>query len=186
MTPPDTDNLLEKTAIDARLEALYREQAASVASALRREFGDGPPDPEDVTHQAFHKLIDRGRLDDIENLPSFLWRTARNLLLSYKRSITSRIKFDEDVRQIIFASQGRDASPESVLSVREQLHIIEDALWKMPKRRRDAFLMHRVEGLTLTETGRRLGVTRHAIVKHVARASDDIDQALNGENSGDG
>ncbi|MEM1191665.1 MAG: sigma factor-like helix-turn-helix DNA-binding protein, partial [Pseudomonadota bacterium] len=68
----------------------------------------------------------------------------------------------------------------------EQLHIIEDALWKMPKRRRDAFLMHRVEGLTLTETGRRLGVTRHAIIKHVARAADDIDRALNGENPGDG
>lgn len=178
VTPPDGDHLAEKIGIDARLEALYQERADAVTTALRREFGDGPPDPEDITHQAFHKLIERGRWDDIENLPGFFWRTARNLLLTCRRNVAARRKHDAHVEQVFFAPQGRDKSPESVISVREQLRIVERTLRDMPPRRRDAFLMHRVEGLTLTETGKRLGVTRHAIVKHIARASVDIENAI--------
>lgn len=185
MTPPDGDHVAEKTAIDARLETLYRERAEAVTMALRREFGDGPPDPEDITHQAFHRLIERGGWDDIENPPGFLWRTARNLILTYKRNVATRRKYDDHVEQVFFAPQGRDKSAESVISVREQLRIVESTLWAMPKRRRDAFLMHRVEGLTLTETGRRLGVTRHAIVKHVARAAIDIENAIASKSSGE-
>lgn len=160
------------------LGELYTSTCDELSSYLRKVYGDGPPDPDDVTQQAFERLYRYKDLHGIQNLKAFLWRTARNLVLTHRRDAETRSKYDFEIEHLLFSAQGSDASPERVLEVRQQLHIIEQALAKMPQRRRDAFLMHRIEGLTLTATGKRLGVTRHAIIKHITRAAVDIETAL--------
>ena len=75
---------------DAALAALYREHGEQLAAYLRKAFGDGPPDPDDVAQEAFHRLVRQESLDRINNLRAFLWRTARNILLSQKRNIETR------------------------------------------------------------------------------------------------
>jgi len=52
----------------------------------------------------------------------------------------------------------------------------------MPERRRRAFVLHRIEGLTITATGRQLKISATAARKHIARAMADIDERLS-ENS---
>lgn len=157
---------------------LYAATSQDLSAYLRKVYGDGPPDPDDVAQQAFERLARHKDIQSIKNLKAFLWRTARNLLLTHKRNADARSKYDYEIEHLFFAAKGSEAGPERVLEVRQQLQIIEKTLAQMPQRRRDAFLMHRVEGLTLTDTGKRLGVTRHAIVKHITRASVDIETAL--------
>ena len=157
---------------------LYETSSAELVAYLRKVYGDGPPDPDDVAQQAFERLASYKDIKAVKNLKAFLWRTARNLLLTYKRNSDARSKYDYEIEHLFFAAKGSEASPERVLEVRQQLQIIEKTLAQMPQRRRHAFLMHRVEGLNLTDTGKRLGVTRHAIVKQITRASVDIETAL--------
>lgn len=157
---------------------LYATSADDLSGYLRKVYGDGPPDPDDIAQQAFEKLAAYPDIERVRNLKAFLWRTARNLLISCKRSADVRSKYDYEIEHLFFAAKGSDESPEHVLEVRQQLRIIQKTLAEMPTKRRDAFLMHRVEGLTLTDTGKRLGVTRHAVVKHIARASVEIEAAL--------
>lgn len=164
---------------------LYSTNSGDLSAYLRKVYGDGPPDPDDIAQQAFERLAAYKDIDRIKNLKAFLWRTARNLLLTYKRNSDARSKYDFEIEHLFFAAKGSEESPERVLEVRQQLLIIEKALAVMPTRRRDAFLLHRVEGLNLTETGKRLGVTRHAIVKHIARASVDIETALSSQPKSD-
>ena len=149
------------------LSCLYRNHSRELAAYLRKTYGDGPPDPEDIVQQAFLKLSERDGLSEIRNLRAFLWRTARNLLLTHKRN-----------ELLFFAIQGNDCSPERVLDIEQQLSAINDALREMPERRRNAFIWHRVEGLNVAAVARRFGVTRAAAVKHIARAALDIDTAL--------
>jgi RNA polymerase sigma-70 factor (ECF subfamily) len=157
---------------------LYASSADELSAYLRKIYGDGPPDPEDVAQQAFERLARYEDINGIKNLKAFLWRTARNLLLTHRRDSDTRSKYDYEIEHLFCAAKGSEASPQRVLEVRQQLNIIEKTLAEMPQKRRDAFLLHRVEGLTLTDTGKCLGVTRHAIVKHIARASVDIETAL--------
>ncbi|MEM8937344.1 MAG: sigma-70 family RNA polymerase sigma factor [Pseudomonadota bacterium] len=160
------------------VSALYAENADELTSYLRKMYGDGPPEPEDITQQAFARLASQEHLSAVNNLKAFLWRTARNLVLTERRNAATRSKYEYEVEQLFFAVRGNDFSPERVLEVKEQLSAINAVLRKMPERRRQALLWNRVEGLNVAAVARRLGITRAGAVKHIARAAADIDAAL--------
>ncbi|MGD1954218.1 MAG: hypothetical protein ACFBZ9_03055, partial [Sphingomonadales bacterium] len=44
------------------IRTLYEQHSPVLIAALRKDFGDGPPDPEDIAHQAFQKIIERAKL----------------------------------------------------------------------------------------------------------------------------
>lgn len=163
---------------DPWVSELYRAHSSELRTYLRRQFGDGPPDPDDMVQLAFQKLIERGDRSSIMNLRAFLWRTARNLTLNSKRNDHNRSKYDFEVEHLYFANKGNGSSPARVLEVKEQLRVISDTLSQMPEKRRTAFVLHRIDGLTVAAIARRYGNTRGAIIKHIARASSDIDAAL--------
>ncbi|MEM8493687.1 MAG: sigma factor, partial [Pseudomonadota bacterium] len=64
---------------------LYQEHSSALVAYLRRQFGDGPPCPEDMAQQAFEKLLQRQQTEQISNYPGFLRQTARNLTISALR-----------------------------------------------------------------------------------------------------
>ena len=160
------------------LGRLYDQYAGELAGYLRKAFGDGPPDPEDIAQDAFRKLAEIDDLSDIKHPRAFLWRIARNLMVSGKRHEDIRSKYDFEIEHLFFALDGTESSPENVLQVKQQLSIIYEVLAEMPENRRLAFLLHRVDGLNLSAVGRQLGMTRTGAVKHVARAALDIKAAL--------
>ncbi|MEM9054458.1 MAG: RNA polymerase sigma factor [Pseudomonadota bacterium] len=176
----ETDASAAPSSEDAQhdMEALYRTHAKDLSSSLRKAFGDGPPDPDDIAQQAFQKLIERERLSDIRNLKGFLWRTARNLVLNAKRSRSTRAKYDFEIEQLYFPSRGGNSSPEAVLSAKEELRAINAALRAMPEKRRRAFILHRVEGLSVSEVARRLRISRSPADRHIMRAAEDIQVCL--------
>ena len=163
---------------DPSLSLLYAETADELIAYLRKAFGDGPPEPEDVAQQAFARLASRESLSKIKNLKAFLWRTARNLMLTERRNASTRSKYEFEVEQLYFAIRGNAFAPERVLEVKQQLILINDVLREMPERRRLALLWNRVEGLNVAAVARRLGMSRTGAVKHIARAAADIDAAL--------
>ncbi|MEM8774661.1 MAG: RNA polymerase sigma factor [Pseudomonadota bacterium] len=160
------------------IRSLYEAQARRLTHALRRTFGSGPPDPEDITQLAFQKLLERKTRDDIQNVDAFLWRTARNLVLKVKRSQVIRSKYDFEVEEIYFPGRGDTIAPERVLGAKQELFAINETLKQMPKRRRQAFILNKVEGYTITEVARQLGIGRSAAHRHVVRAVLQIDAAL--------
>ena len=163
---------------NSEIEALYDEYADQLSSTIRRMFGDGPPDPDDVAQQAFQKLIERGNIETISNLRAFVWRTARNIVLSTKRSATTRARYDYEVEQIYFPLKGDESTPERIILVREQLDTINEALRKMPEKRRRAIVLHRIEGLSVAEVGRRLGMSRQNAAKQLSKGMADLSVAL--------
>ncbi|MEM9375170.1 MAG: sigma-70 family RNA polymerase sigma factor [Pseudomonadota bacterium] len=166
------------TAKEPWLSELYRAHSDELRAYLTRQFGNGPPDPDDMVQQAFQKLLERGDHKSIKNLRAFLWRTARNLTLNSKRNNQNRSQYDFEIEHLYFANKGNGSSPARVLEVKEQLRIISETLINMPEKRRTAFVLHRIDGLTVSAIARRYGNTHAAIIKHIARAASDIDGAL--------
>ena len=157
------------------IRAFYRDHADRLSATLRKIYGDGPPDPDDICQQAFQKLIERGDLGSIVNLKAFVWRTARNLVLKAKRADDVRARYDYEVEQIYFPLKGDDSTPERVIVARDQLKAINALLLAMPEKRRRAVILHRVDGLSVAEVGRRLGISRSTAAQHVARGVADLD-----------
>ncbi|MEM1173721.1 MAG: sigma-70 family RNA polymerase sigma factor [Pseudomonadota bacterium] len=157
---------------------LYASHSEKITALIYTHFGNGPPDPEDITQAAFHKLMERSDLSDIRDLGAFLWMIARNLVLKEKRSMGVRSRYDYELEALYFAQRGDVLSPERVLSANEQLQLINQALRDMPERRRRVFVLNRIEGLNVSEVARRLKLSRTAANKHIVRAVEDIDRYL--------
>ena len=182
--PADTPDHRTAHNDHADINALYERLAPKLTATLRKMFGNGPPDPKDVTHEAFQKLMERPDRSDIRDLNAFLWRTARNLFLKGKRREEIRARFDFEIEQLFFPQRGDDSTPEGVLRAKQELSAINEALRRMPDRRRRAFLLHNVEGLTVTEVARRLKIARSPAQRHIQRASQDIEIYLAAEKRG--
>lgn len=156
------------------IEALYSDYAGQLSASLRKAYGDGPPEPEDVSQQAFQKLMERGDLGSIDNLKAFLWRTAHNIVLLAKRSEGIRLRHEFEVEQIYFPLKNDGATPERILAAKDQLNTINEILRAMPVKRRRVVVLHRVEGLSMAEVGRRLGISRQSAAKHLTKAIADL------------
>ena len=160
------------------LGELYRKYWSDLCRHVRTNFGHGPPEPEDVAQLAFAQIAARGNVASIENPRAFLWRTARNIVLDDLRARTIRQNRTTEVAEIFSGGSGFDISPERVLIAKEDIATIAKVLNTMPVKRREALLMHRVDGLSLAEIARRTGRSPTAIKKHIVRAMADIDIAL--------
>lgn len=160
------------------LNTLYADHASALTRHLRGAFGNGPPDPEDITQEAFARLAQRDHFTEIKNPRAFIWRMARNLMLSAMRKQSVRTKYDFEIEHLFFAVPGSEMSPERVLEVKEQLNIINEVIADMPEKRRLAFLMRRVDGLTFAAIGRQLNMSSNGVMKHVGRAVRDIQIAI--------
>ncbi|MEM0953173.1 MAG: sigma-70 family RNA polymerase sigma factor [Pseudomonadota bacterium] len=166
------------------LNGLYMQSIAPLIALLRKSFGKGPPDPEDIAHQAFQRVLERGGLEDVRNQQAFLWQIARNLTLNEMRSQDVHSRYNYEIEQLYFPDRGDGFDPERVIQAKDQIKRINQLLGTMPERRRRAFLLHRVEGLSLTAVAERLHISRTAASKHVSKAVAELDAVLERDSSG--
>lgn len=156
------------------LKALYQEHATALKKGIRARYGDGPPEPDDVVQEAFRRFFDQDNWRAIQNVRAFLWRTACNFVLSTKMSSGLRDKYRLELEHIFRADQRDISTPETVITVREQLAAINALLQTMPKRRRLAFLLYRIDGLTQMQISKRLHLSRSAVQKDITLAEAAI------------
>ncbi|MEM8935998.1 MAG: RNA polymerase sigma factor [Pseudomonadota bacterium] len=158
--------------------ALFESRVTSLVGSLRKAFGNGPPDPEDIAQLAFQKLLERGERGDIREPTAFLWRTARNLVLKAKRAENVRSRYDYELEHLFFASGANEADPERVLCSKQQLSAVNEALRGMSARQRRCFVLHKVDGRSIAQVARAIGVSKATAHKHVTRAGQIIDAHL--------
>lgn len=148
------------------LDALYRGHFSDLCAYVRRQFGPGPPDPEDVAQQAFVRLS--VFTDTVQNIGSFLRKTARNLVIDHYRGSLRTSLVHRDVT--ILEEEYADFSPEHVLSNKEELLMLSRAIDNLRPNERVALLMHRVDGASFAEIATHLGVSHSGARLLVSRA----------------
>jgi RNA polymerase sigma-70 factor (ECF subfamily) len=155
----------------AHLSDLYGRYRHELIAFVRRKFGKGPPEPEDVAQQAFANFAACAPAGSVANPRAFLYRCAHNIVLNHLKHERAGARFFErapDPKEICEARA--DWDPEVVLAGREQYRLLEATIRAMPLARRQMFLLNRVEGLSYAEIGRRLGRSESVVRKQVALA----------------
>jgi len=151
----DKTSLIE--AVDVQFDRLYRKHRADIRSYVRRTFGPGPPDPDDIVQDAFVRLISRNSTDDLLNARAHLLTIARNLAIdAYRRTVIGHTV----TRSVGLLEQGRhDPDASNVLSSKEEVERLASIIDTLAPNVRSAFLMHRIDGLSFSEIARRMGVS---------------------------
>lgn len=138
-------------------DALFVKHQAELVRTASRVL-DNQSWAQDVVQNTYLKLNEAGAVCEAREPVAYLFRMVRNLAIdAYRRTVLEAgFLVDEQLGDGVAAPCG---NPESLVASRQQLHIVIDALATLPERTRNAFELHRLNGLSQREIGTALGVS---------------------------
>lgn len=146
-SPQDPSTGTSGKAQPQKIEAMYREHAGRLTSWLRRRFGDGPPAPEDIAHEAFEKYCRLPSTDHIENSRAFLYTMASNLAVSGIRS-NARARSYVKAELSNSGLETEKITPERVLEGKDDLVRVQMTFESLTERQKQIVIMSRLYGQT--------------------------------------
>lgn len=134
---------------------------------------------EDLVQDAFVKLLlMTAKFDEIASLEAFLIRMVRNLAIDRLRQLKREHElFAEDDGAHRYPN-ATGCSPETCVAGRQALGIVEEVIAGLPKRIREAFYRHRVEGTAQKCIAEEMGVSKALVCSYVSRGDAECRRAL--------
>ncbi len=146
----------------SRMEALVSRRVGCRATAA------------DLVQDLFLRFWRRPQVQ-VEELSTYLLRSARNMAIDHLRSETSRTRSETG----LLAEQLTEPSaPEIALDASYDLRQVDLALRALPERTRHIFLLNRVHGRTYGEIANAMQLSQSAVEKHMMRALDACKASL--------
>lgn len=166
----------QKSALNDALEAAYRERRGQIHAVVARGGGE---DSADLVQDAFLKTIEAGRAAELASPLAFLKRVARNSVIDRVRS---RARWARVVTAADPDFDRPDPTPdaEHSLIASERLRRALACIDAMPPRRREVFLLQRIEGMTYVKIANRLGISAKTVEDHMSAAMAQLSREMDG------
>jgi RNA polymerase sigma factor (sigma-70 family) len=146
------------------LNDIYVAQRRSLVWTVMKIVGSRQT-AEDLAQESYVKVAKALGERQIEHIQAFLYQTARNLALDYRRSEQSKARIelhipdDKMVREI----PAQSVSPEAEIIDRERFRILEKALASLPERARQVMILSRLEGWSYSRIAEHLAVSQNTV-----------------------
>ena len=126
----------------------------------------------DLVQESYARVYARGESGMVvHNLRALLYRTGKNLAIDAAR----RRKAEEAALETLLAISAQTApSTEQCVAARLQLERVLLRLQRMPRKRREVFVLVRIYGYTHAEAAQHMSLSAQAIEKHMIRAVCDF------------
>lgn len=122
----------------------------------------------ELVQEAYLRLLRAAALQPIAHPRGFLFRTATNLALDYIR--TEKVHWHHASNASLVTSVPPESpSAEQVVAARQRLEVLREVITELPPRCRDAFILHKLYGLTYREIATQLGISQSAVEKHLIK-----------------
>ena len=134
---------------------------------------------EDLVQDMYVKICAIDPSTTVQNEVAFLYRLGSNLMLDRLRQQRRAAARDGDWRDINVTLVGveevsEEPGADEAVAGRQRLAQVIEALKTMPTQHRDAFRMHRLEGMSQAQTAAALGVSVSSVEKYVRAALTHI------------
>ncbi|MGY4533517.1 RNA polymerase sigma factor (sigma-70 family) [Pseudomonas sp. TE3786] len=146
----------------SRMEALVSRRVGCRATAA------------DLVQDLFLRFWHRPQVQ-VEELSTYLLRSARNMAIDHLRSESSRTRTETG---LLDEQLSEPSAPDAALDASHDLHQVELALRALPERTRHIFLLNRVHGRTYGEIAKAMQLSQSAVEKHMMRALDACKASL--------
>lgn len=149
---------------------------------LLRSRGRSVDDTDDLIQEAFLRLQLYCRDHAVEQKEAFLVRTALNLSIDQARR-DHRVSRESELLDAIAIDPY--PTPDEVYASQKRLLLWKEGVAALSPRRREVFLLNRVEGYSFPQIAEQLGITLSMVEKHAAKAvlflTDWMDQEIDQE-----
>jgi RNA polymerase sigma-70 factor (ECF subfamily) len=152
----------------------YARWRQPLARMLGRYFKT-PADIEDAAQEVFVRMWVANKCLPADEERPYLHQVVRSVAAFEQRKAPHRAGVSlvsaEDCREEVESrpAEGHGDTAQAV-EHRQQLTRLRDALHELPERQRQAFVLHRVQELTLEQTAQRMGITVRMVSRHLSRA----------------
>lgn len=158
--------------------ALYRSYWKTLCQKLRANFGEGPPDPEDITQLAFIKFSQQAATKPIENPQGYLYTLAKNLYIDQYRSQARYDGFIDDIFSDLALAPIDANSSEEVTLQSEKLAIIDNTLKTLTSKQLQIVKANRIQGETYQQISQRTGYSISDICRTLETVNKTLQQAI--------
>lgn len=101
---------------------------------------------------------------------ALLYRTARNLMIDQQRRAAVRERHHGELGDLESVAGARAHEPETAAMSKQAVSALLAVIDAMPARRREAFILHRFEGLSHAEISVRMNISRKMVEHHIKAA----------------
>jgi len=150
------------------LSELYLRYRRDMIDFVRRKFGPGPQEPEDVAQAVFLQIAAGGHPAPTDNPRSFLLKSAQNVVLDHHRR-NARPKHQAGDVEHTSQKYLSDIDPERVVTGEERLRMLMSVIAKLPADKRRMVFLSRFDGMSCEAIGQRLGLSSEAVQKQIER-----------------
>ena len=183
MQPPKTERLLISRMIQGNQEAfetLYFTYVKAIHANISKVIKD-PVDIDDLVQEVFVALWqNKEKLDAERGIADWLYIVSFNKSLKFlKKRLSREVSYPHGVDLPLTTEA---FPPEDILESR--LPLIQEAIEKLPERKRLAFREYRMGGKSLDEVAAKMGITKEAVKGYLKDARHFIlDYVLERERS---
>lgn len=160
------------------LKDLYRNNYRELVGRLRKLYGNGPPEPEDLAQAAFTQIAAMDDVSLIRSPRAFLFRTAINLSLNAKDRQKRAKAFLDAVSVENSEPALEENTPESVFIGKQAIGTLGEALKALTHKQKEIVLRSRFRGETYAEIKAATGWSEADISRQLNQALAAIQQAL--------
>lgn len=166
----------------ALLLGLYEQKRANLARFFAARLGSRA-EAEDLVQDLYLRINAMDHLGPVDNPSALLHRIASNLMLDRLRSQKRAGARDADWRAVnTVAVAGHEVADEptaeAVVESRQRLKALVDAVEDLPEKTKQAFQLHKLDGLSHAETARRMGISVSTVEKHISSALKTLTRRL--------
>ncbi|MGE4587718.1 MAG: RNA polymerase sigma factor [Mangrovibacterium sp.] len=133
-------------------------------------------DSEEIVQNAFIRIWEnRAQFKEEYPFDAYLFSIARNAFLNYNRKNINRRIFEEHFE--IYTELSQESTDQYVL-FKETKTIIETLINAMPPKRREIFILQKIEGLSRKEISEKLNISVVTVDSHLLKANKQFVDGL--------
>ncbi|MEM7003736.1 MAG: RNA polymerase sigma factor [Pseudomonadota bacterium] len=151
------------------INRLFREQGPSLVKYLTARFRDRA-EAEEVAQEAWLRMYRLDHPETLANARAFLFQTASNLGIDRVRRLALERRHGDYLEQLHNQPQPAVDQLEERIAAEEAIVAIEDALYELPLKCRQAFMLHRRNGWSYPQIAEQLDVSTSMVEKYISQA----------------
>jgi RNA polymerase sigma factor (sigma-70 family) len=160
-------------------ERFLSEQRDSLVGFLRhRTISEA--DAQDAAQESLVRLLRYREEQPAEAWKPLLYRIAINVTLDHARRQQSRCADRQESLNNRVADDlpGEEPSLEDQVCVQQELEAVRELILRLPARRREIYLLNRIEGLSYSEIAAHCAISVKAVEKQIAKALKSLRTGL--------
>lgn len=129
---------------------------------------------QDIVQETYIKIISIQNEQEVINQRALLYKIAKNLIID-------KVRKNKNIKEIPYEESeyiAKTKAPEDLAIEQNQTNILMQELKKLPTKRKEAFVLHILEGYTKEEVSKMMNISIQAVEKHISRASIELKEKL--------